>query len=444
MRPTFLHKAIYDDIFTKDRNFYRQTVERTDYPQLDKNHQTDVLIIGGGVSGLATAYYLGEKSSLDITVVERHFLGWGASGRNGGQILPGYMNPPGRMVRKFGFDVPRKLWDISIDGVEAIKNLIDKHEIDCDLSRGAITPVAPKYYDRAAIEKKTDLLNSLGVHAKILDRDETAAALSSDPEYYAAAIANPDHAYHFHPLKYVQGLGRAMRSRVNIFENSGVIGINPEADGIDVYTAKGVIRTRKLILCGDSYLGTLVPSLRRKYVLIRNGMVATEILPDGLDIMKADYCASEYGGELFFYKKTFDNRLIVGGGDAVRPNSNFLSSEQLIIDSLKKGAVQIFPALKDIKIDYIWGGYIGVTSSYMPYIGNLADNVYYMGGYSGHGVNLTHAMGMLMADAVINKRNGTGTALDKIRPFPLPGQGDYDVILARLGMFIESVRERFD
>lgn len=443
MRPSFLHKAIYDDVFTDDNNFYRETVDRPDYPSLKKNTQTDIVIIGGGLSGLATAYFLSQITDQKIHLLERHFLGWGASGRNGGQILPGYMSPPKRMVRKLGLQKTKDLWKISVHGMDLIRQIAREHNIDCDLKNGAISPIRPEYYTPDAIAKKIDLLNELGTDAEFYDEGQTIAALGNRPGYYKGAIVKKNSAFHFHPLKYIQGLGQVLNDRISIHENTNVIGISPDGDDITIYTPSARIKTKKLVLCGDSYMGTLVPELRRKYVLIRNGMIATNQIPD-LNIMPEDQCASEYGGDLLFYRKSFDNRLIIGGGDAVRPNSNFLVSEKKIMESLRRGMVDIFPQLKNAHVDYMWGGYIGVTSSYLPYVGTLNNNVFYMGGYSGHGVNLTHAIGALVADAIHNGQNKTNTALDTIRNFPFPGKGDFDVTLAHLGMFVESILERFD
>ena len=445
MKPVFLQKAVYDDIFTKDRNFYRKTTNRHQYPILRDDTKTDVLIIGGGLSGLATAHYLSEMTDMDITLIERHFLGWGASGRNGGQVLPGYMMPPGRMVRKFGMEQTKAMWDISLKGVDQIAAITKKYGIDCHLTPGAISPIQPEYYNPDAHKKKRDLLNELGVETEIYDADQTQAALNCAPDAYRGALVKKSHAYHFHPLRYTQGLAHTLNNRIRIFEGTGAVGIDKLDEGdFHVYTAHGMIQTKKIILCGDSYLGLLAPSLRRKYVLIRNGMIATNVLNDDQQIMPENQCASEYGGELFFYRKTYDNRLIIGGGDAVRPNSNFLASEERIIESLKSSISKIFPSLKTAEAEYVWGGYIGVTTSYMPYVGTLDPNVFYMGGYSGHGVNLTHAIGALVAAAVKNNSTQTGTPLDLVRHMSLPGKGNFDVTLARIGMLLESIYEQFD
>lgn len=443
MRPTFLYKAIYDDVFTEDKNFYRATTDRYQHPALTENTETDIVIIGGGLSGLATAYFLSQYNEYKIHLLERHFLGWGASGRNGGQILPGYMPPPNRMVRKMGFDKAHQLWKISLNGISAIKKIAEEHQIDCNLKNGSIAPIREEYFDPDSIQKKMDLLGRLGSTPTLYDEDQTAAALNSRPGYYKAAIVDKTSAFHFHPLRYTQGLGKVLKDRINIYENTNVIGISEDNGQITIFTPNAKIKTKKLVLCGDSYLGTLVPQLRRKYVLIRNGMITTNQI-EGIDFMGEDMCASEYGGDLLFYSKTFDNRLLIGGGDAVRPNSNFLNSEDKIMQSLHRGINDIFPQLKDARVEYTWGGYIGVTSSYMPYVGNIDKNVYYMGGYSGHGVNLTHAIGALIADAIHTGNKKTNTPLDQVMNMSFPGQGDFDVTLARLGMFVESILERFD
>ena len=152
MRPYFIHQSVYDDVFTADKNYYRKTTKRLKFPKLTDEKDYDVIIVGGGLSGLATAYYLTQKHGRKVALLERHFIGWGASGRNGGQILPGYMAPATRMLRNFGFDKTKMLWDISVTGVNNILSLIEKHKINCDLAPGAITPICPAHHNLPSIE----------------------------------------------------------------------------------------------------------------------------------------------------------------------------------------------------------------------------------------------------------------------------------------------------
>ncbi len=444
MRPYFIHQSVYDDVFTSDKNYYRKTTKRLQFPKLTGEKDYDVIIVGGGLSGLATAYYLTQKHDLKTALFERHFIGWGASGRNGGQILPGYMAPATRMVRRFGFEKTRKLWEISVTGVNNILRLIDRHKIDCDLAPGAVTPIRPVHYHLPSIEKEMKLMERLGKPLELYDAVRTQEALSNTEDYYSAALVDKHNAWHFHPLKYANGLAKIIAENADIYEDTPVIGIDNSGGKVTVFTPEGRATASNVVLCGDSYLGQLVPKLRRKYVLIRNAMIATDKLPAKTNFMPENLCASEYGGDLLFYRKTADNRLMIGGGDAVQPNAHMITSEQKIIDVLKDSMKTIFPQIGDIGIPYVWGGYIGVTTSYLPYTGCIDGNIYYMGGYSGHGVNLTHAFGRIFAEAIVENRDTTDTALDLIRNMSLPGKGDFDVYLARLGMFLESVKQRFD
>lgn len=439
-------RVIYDNVFTSDNNYYFKTIHRPEGRRLTESITADIVVVGAGLSGLATAQHLAMTHGVRVTMVERHFAGWGASGRNGGEILPGFMAPPTRMIRRFGMDTTRDFWDLSLQGVRAIVSNIRTHGISCDLKQGFLSPMMAAHYSEAYVDAECERREKLGAPLGFVDAEQTAKTLGTPADYYAGAFTDTANSYHFHPLKYLLGLKNVLENtgQVDIYEETDVVGIDSNRSGVILYTPKGRISARKVILCGDSYLGRLVPRLRRKYVLIRNAMIGTDILPDPAAVIPGDVCVSENGGQLLFYRRTADNRLIIGGGDAIRPSGNMNDTEDKIVDLCRNSMARLFPSLENIAIPYVWGGYIGITSSYMPYLGTLDKRVYFMGGYSGHGLNLTHIIGRAVADAAVRGAPNTGTVLDRIRNLSMPGLGDYDGKLANIGMWLESVKERFD
>jgi len=440
----FWPQLVYDDIFASDKNYYRATAANKPCPRLETDKSYDIVIVGGGLSGLATAKHLLNVGIKNIAIIERHFVGWGASGRNGGEILPGFTAPVTRMARRYGLEFTKSMWDLSTKGVADVVKTINELDIDCDLRPGYVLAMEPEGYNQKSVESELDILEKIG-HAKTFkSSQQTCAMLGCKDGYYKAGLHYTD-AFHFHPLKYLYGLkDYLLKQGVSIYEETPCIHFENENDGLNILTPKGNLRARKLVLCGDSYLGTLVPHLRRKYVLIRNAMIATEPLPDTDNILPSGVCVSENKGKLMYYRKTADNRLIIGGGDTIRPNNDPKDTRKHIVELCQNSIADIFPQIAGIPISYVWGGYIGITSNYLPYAGSKDGKIYYMGGYSGHGVNQTHIWSALIANAIKNENLKTASPIDRLSHLPMPGLGDYDNYLAQLGMLAESVMEKFD
>jgi gamma-glutamylputrescine oxidase len=431
------YQPLWDQDYTGDRNYYRETTERAPPAlPLQGSVDVDVCVIGAGFTGCATAYFL-KDSGLKTAVLERHHVGWGASGRCGGQILPGYCASITGLSKKYGEDITKTLWDMSVEGIDAIKTICRTHNIDCDLKPGALY-LTESVEEEASLQHYAEFIDkNFNYKTEIKSDPEVAAMMGTD--FYQSGLLAPE-AAHFHPVKYLKGLADILtKAGISIYESTPAEAIRKEGDTYFVHTPNGLVRAKYLALCGDSYLEYLVPELRKKYVLIRNALIGTGPLDPALNVLPADVAALESATYLHFFRKAADGSLLFGGGDVVKPNSNILTSQSSIIESLCEEMVSIYPQLKNCDIRYRWGGYIAVTNSLMPNVGMLDEQVFYANGYSGHGINVAHITGKILAEAIAGKSNRYSN-FSVIHNASFPGAGDWDHLLADAGMHIFAAK----
>lgn len=435
------YNAFWDLHYTRDRNYYNETASLRSFEpvSLKGEKDYDVCIIGAGFTGLATAYFL-KDSGLKVCILERHEIGWGASGRNGGQIIPGLFSEINEVESKLGYVVAKQLWDYSYHGAKMIFDIIDNHKIDCDLVKNYLV-VARGEKEVKNLEEFADILGSK-YNYKTTIIDKAAVQHRTGTHYYDSGMQKPD-AGHFHPLKYARGLANVLKkSKIDIFEHSAAEAINKVQNRYQVYTAAGVIKADKIVLAGDSYLGSLIPELRKKYVLIRNAIIGTEKLDTEKGVLPANDAICESSDFLHFYRKGADGSFLFGGGDVVKPRLATTDTQEKIIKSLSDNMIRIFPELKGVSIPYYWGGYISVTSSYLPNVSTCDHNMFYANGYSGHGVNNAHSVGKLLADAICEK-NEDYKIFDRINNMSFPGQGHWDPYFATIGMWWHQIQSKF-
>ncbi len=431
----------WDSYYTDDCNYYRETVPET--PRrfaLDGIFDADVCIIGAGFTGLSVAYNL-RDAGLNVAVLERHEVGWGASGRCGGQILPGYsVSLTQAMQKKYGKENVKALWDCSIRGLNAVKEICREHSIDCDLKPGAMYVSNTPDDDREIREYAENLARDFDYHLDYKPVDSVREMLGTG--VYHSGVFMPD-AAHFHPVKYIKALAHVVDLYARIFESTPAEAIRRDGTGYFIHTPGGGVKAHSIVLCGDSYLGNLVPQLRRKYVLIRNAIIGTEAIPEESRVVPADICVFEVSNAMNYYRKGADSTFLIGAGDIVRQNANGDMTQEKIVVALKKEMSRIFPVLEKTQIRYQWGGDIGFTNTLLPNVGKLDDHVYYANGYSGHGINVTHGVGYLLARAV----SGGGDeykAFECIKNMPYPGQGRWDRHLAFAGLHIHGIQEKIE
>lgn len=404
-----------------------------DYPALTGSHKADVCVIGAGFSGISTALHLAEKG-YKVHVVEGSRVGWGASGRNGGQLIGG-ISGEGKMANKAGPGGERLLWDLRWAGHDIIRERVETYDIDCDLKWGYLDVAFKPRHLRDQLEERENLERYQFPHEyRLLSREETQDIIGT--EAYIGALLNMGNG-HLHPLKLCLGEARAAQSLgVEIWEQSPVVRID-RGNPATVVTAQGSVSADHVVLAGNAY-HLLEPALRNHIIPVNSFIIATEPLSD--EQVQAcnpkDLAVCDPNFILQYYRLSADKRLLFGG------RCNYFGEDPEHIKAMMRPKMErIYPRLKGIKIDYAWGGTIGVTANRVPQLGKLANNIYFSQGYSGHGVNVTHLAGRTMAEAVA----GTSETLDvfsAVKPFTVPGIRRWQKTLVSLGMLYYGIKDR--
>ena len=370
---------------------------QTAYPPLVGDQCVDICIVGAGYTGLSSALHLAERG-YSVIVLEAESVGFGASGRNGGHVGIGQRKDQYYLEKQFGSAIARGLWDMGLEAVDTVKQLIHKHEIQCDLKQGILHLAHRSKYCRELEEEVHHLRDNYQFEQ--MEYVEAAALPNflHSQAYYGAQWDKA--SVHLHPLKYAQGLAKAAaEAGVTICEQSKVVGYT-EGSSIVVRTANGNVTASELVLACNGYIEKLEPRINGYIMPINNFVLATEPLSDTLAaaVSKQDTAMQDTRFVINYWKLSADNRLIFGGGENYR--RGFPSD---IKGFVRKYMLQIYPQLENSKIDYGWGGTLAITLNRMPHFGRIGDNIWHLQGYSGHGVPTATLAGKLIAEAISGK-----------------------------------------
>ncbi len=395
---------------------------------LEGNQEADVVIIGAGFTGLSSAYHL-QKLGRSVIVLEQESIGYGASGRNGGMVLPGYKPTMQELSKKYGSVEAEQLNNLSLLSVELVKEIIEEHQINCDFRRTGhiVTAFKAKHFE--GLKAESEYLNkNFGYESSVLDKSQLHEEIDS-PIYHGCLVDNS--SYSFHPLNYAIGLAEAAKSvGAKIFEFSKALSIEYDQSSVKVVTAKGVVTARDIIVATDGYSGKIVNELNKGVLPISARIIATEQLPESLlnAIIPKDRMVFDTSNFLYYFRRTPDNRMIFGGGD-IRPNLG-----DSVYQSVYNAMVTTMPKLAGSKIDYQWGGFIGVTMDTFPVIGRSKEGAYFATGYSGHGASLSTLFGKLLAQWIVTGDAG-GYRFEKecLKTIPFYNQKTMLVNLAHIG-----------
>jgi gamma-glutamylputrescine oxidase len=363
-------------------------------PSLQSDLTVDVCVIGGGIAGCSTALHLAQRG-YSVALLEAQHIGWGASGRSGGQVLTGFASGQHKLVQQLGSDIARKLWDISVEGVELLRQLVEQHRIGCDLHWGQMH-VAIKYRQRreliAELEEAQRIYNY--PHLQFMERSEIESLLATNK--YCAGVLDRGSG-HLHPLNYTLGLAAAAEAaRVRIFENSRVRAIT-QSDPALVKTDQANVRARFVVLCCNAYIDRLAPRLRARIMPVGTYIIATQSLGAARmhALIRENIAVTDTNFVLDYFRRSSDHRLLFGGRVSYSGVDAFDTAR-----ATRKRMLNVFPQLQDVSIDYAWGGFVDITMSRAPDFGRVAPNIYYLQGFSGHGIALTGIAGKLVAEAI--------------------------------------------
>ena len=406
--PHYSDKGQYpDSYYAASRN------PKPDRPTLKNDIQVEICVVGGGYSGLSTALHLIETDH-EVVVLEGAQIGWGASGRNGGQIVNGLNASLQKIKKSYGQENADFVGQLVTRGGKIIRRFVRDYDISCDLKEKNIF-AALNNGQLKDLQETHALWESHGMHDReMLDKRGIQEHIKSDA-YVGGVI---DHSGgHFHPLNLALGEAAAIeQGGGTIYENTLVVDIEYADDAIKVITEFGTVTCKQAVLCGNAYLNKVIPKLTDRVMPVSTQIIATEPLGDLADqLLPTDVCVEDVRYILDYYRLSADKRMLFGGGTVyggqdpaditakIRPNMN-----------------KIFPELRDVKIDYAWSGNFALSFSRVPQMGKLHERVYFAHGYSGHGVTGSHLFGQILADA-INGKTKEFDAFAQIPWIPFPG-----------------------
>jgi len=375
-------------------SYYAATASpRPARPALEGAVSVDVAIIGGGFTGLSAALELAERG-YKVALVEAATVGWGASGRNGGQVNSGYRKGPGELVALFGRDEARRLWALSEEAKQMIRDRVARHTIACDLKPGSLYAVL-KDEELGEIDADLELLRTQFGYDQASAVDRAGMAERLGTSLYRGGLADQG-AMHLHPLNYALGLAAAAeKAGARIHENSRVTKIDPLGHGLE--TARGCVTARFTLVACNAYLEGLVPALEPRILPISNYIIATEPLGQtrARELIRDDVAVCDSKFVVNYYRLSADHRLLFGGGEVYTKRD-----PRDIKRFVRPHMLRVYPQLADARIDHGWGGRLAVTMSRLPNIGRLEGDLFYAQGFSGQGVALTGIAGRVIAEAI--------------------------------------------
>ncbi len=396
-----------------DSYYVATAIDMPTFDRLTEDVRADVCVVGGGYTGLSSALNLAERG-YDVVLLEGRRVGWGASGRNGGQIGSGQRRDPEELEKEIGKAHTRALWDIFEEAKQIIRDRVERHNIPCDLTVGKMA-VANKQQQVPEYKEHVELLqNNYGVKGiRFVDREEVCDMVGSTA-FHGGFVDNE--SGHLHPLNYALGLARAARDAgVRIYEKTMVQSYNNITPS-RIRTPSGSVTADFIVLGCNGYLCGLEPRVAGKIMPINNYILATEPLGEGgaRALIRDNVCLHDSKFVVNYWRTSADHRLIFGGGESY--TSQFPANLKSYV---RKYMLRIYPQLQDTRIDYAWGGTLGVTMTRMPHFGRLQPNVYFAHGFSGHGIAMAGLAGKLISECIAGQAERFDLfATVKARTFP--------------------------
>lgn len=428
--------AGYQSPISPGRSWYEDSVgERPRYPALDGSIGVDVAVVGGGFTGLSAALHL-AKSGARVALLEAARFGDGASGRNGGQLGTGHRLWPEEMEAAFGLERARALFALAEDAKRQLLETMTSNGIDADYRAGQLSLAHRARLVRDYREHADTMRGRFDYpHIRFMDREETAERLGS--RVYHGGVRDTGTG-HLHPMKLLVGTARAAHAAgAALFEHSPASGVGKRAGGFAVATPTGTVRAERVLLATNAHGGDLEPRNAAHVLPIRSFIGATEPLPEPERVLPGGEAVDDSRFVVRYFRKTPDDRLLFGGREAYGASDGAGDIERQI----RRQVEETFPHLAGIGFTHGWGGSVAVTLNRMPYVATPEPGLTTIGGFSGHGVMLSHHTGRLYAERVCGNRDDL-RLLEDLRIPAFPGGRRLRAPLLFLAMTWYSLRDR--
>jgi gamma-glutamylputrescine oxidase len=422
-----------------ENSYYEASVVRpTPTAALTEHVSADVCVVGAGYAGVSAALELAQRG-YSVVLLEAQRIGWGASGRNGGQVIVGFGDGGEAAIEnQFSRDDARRAWNVSMEGIALLRERIERLNIDCDWRPGYLS-LSVKPRKSEALRRWMDHTMSVYGHPlQWIGPQEIAEWLASE-RFHAAVFDGT--SGHLHPLKYCLGLGEAARAAgVRIHENSAAFLVE-RGDKPVVKTAQGECHCSFVVLAGNVYLGEygddIAPEVAGRIMPVGTYMIATEPMESQRAdaLMRGRPAASDTNFVLDYFRLSADHRLLFGGADSYTG-----SAPRDLIMRMRSSMLRVFPQLADLNIRHAWGGFVDITMNNAPDFGRLGTNIYYLQGFSGHGLALAGMAGKLVAEAIAGQAERFDL-FERIRHHSFPGGALMRTPALVLGMLYYKLRD---
>lgn len=428
--PHYSEQGQYPDSY-----YAASTNPKPERPALQEDIQAEICIVGCGFSGLSTGIHLTEAGH-NVVMLEGAQIGWGASGRNGGQIVNGLNASLQKIERAYGRDTADYVGGVVMRGGDIIRRFVADYDINCDLKKlNFFAALTNKHM--AELKETHELWKRHGIETReIIGKDEVKQYINTDA--YVGGMLDYSGG-HIHPLNLALGEADAVeKNGGKIYENTLVVDIEYHDDHVLVITEFGSVKCDKAVICGNAYLNKVIPKLTDRVMPVSTQIIATEPLGDLADeLIPSDLCVEDIRYILDYYRLSADKRMLFGGG-TVYGGTDPADIEGKIRPNMEK----IFPVLKDVKTEYAWSGNFALSFSRVPQMGKLHERVFFAHGYSGHGVTGTHLFGQILANAI----NGDTSEFDRFAQIPwipFPGGRAFRVPYSVVGSWWYGFKDKF-
>jgi glycine/D-amino acid oxidase-like deaminating enzyme len=385
----------------KELNYWLTTAE---FPKTESRplpDSVDVVVIGAGFTGLSAARTLARRGA-KVAVLESETIGWGASSRNGGMVLTGMKLGVNKLISMYGRELTQRMYAASLETIDCVEQIVREEAIDCDFSRCGHLEVAckQKHFDDYARQVEV-IAREFNHQLRIVQKKDLSAEIGSNI-YYGGMVDEVSAG--LNPARYVTGLGRAaMKAGADIFERTRVQVLQRESrqaeSGWKITTSRGELWAHEVFVGTSGYTSNPTPALQKKLIPIGSFIITTEILPEALahELSPRNRMIYDSKNYLYYYRLTPDRRMLFGGRAAFFPETDRTIRRSAEI--LRRGMIEVYPQLRDGKVEFVWGGTLDFAFDIMPHAGQI-DGMYYAVGYAGHGVAMATYQGQRMAELI--------------------------------------------